>query len=145
MGKNNRVSGVLVLIVILAIAMSTFMAVAYSTGVLTAAVAFASTDQIAKIQSCGVTLPPELFRLQADVPGFVLPAIYVGFPSLMIIISILMFIAGYYYGSGKGERSSSETTTTTSSPNRSHESGKYQSGRHVEQTRTQKSSKSEET
>ena len=145
MGKHNRVSGVLVLVVILMIAISAFLAVNYSTSILSAAVAFASTDQIGKIQACGVTLPPELFKLQADVPSLLIPAIYVGFPSLMIIIAMLMFIAGYYYGSGKGESSSSETTTTTSSPNRSHDSGRYASGRHVEETRTQKSSKSEET
>ncbi len=143
MGKHNTAAGILVLIVILMIAISTFMVVTYSTGILTAAVAFASTDQIAKLQACGVTPPDELFKLRADVPGLLLPAIYVGLPSLMIIISMLMFIAGYYYGNGKEEHSSSETTTTTSSPNRNR--GKYAPGRHVEETRTQKSSKSEGT
>jgi len=142
MGKNNRVSGVLVLVVILMIAISTFLAVNYSTSILGAAVAFASTDQISKIQACGVTLPPELFKLQADIPSLLVPAVYVGFPSLMIIIAILMFIAGYYYGGGREGHSSSETTTTTSSPNRN--SGMYAAGRHVEHTRTEKTTKIEE-
>jgi len=143
MGKHNAASGVLVLVVILMIAISTIMVVSYTTGVLTSAVAFASTDQIAKFQACGMAVPAELFKLQADVPGLLLPAIYVGFPGLMIIIAILMFIAGYYYCSGREGHSSSETTTMTSSPNRKH--GRYASGRRVEQTRTQRSSRSEGT
>ena len=143
MGKHNTVSGVLVLIVILMIAISTIAVVTYTTGVLTAAAAFASSDQIAKMQACGIAAPPELFKLQADVSGLLLPAIYAGLPGLMIIISILMFVAGHYYGNDKEGRSSSETTTTTSSPNRNH--GKYASGRRVEETRTQKSSRDEGT
>lgn len=143
MSKHNILAGVLVLAVILMIIVSTLMVVFYATGVLTAAVAFASTDQIAKLQACGITPPAELVRLQTDVPVFLLPAIYVGFPGLMIILAILMFIAGHYYGNEKEGHSSSETTTTTSSPNRSGKSGKYAPGRHVEQTRTHKTSETE--
>jgi hypothetical protein len=142
MGKNNTISGVLVLAVILMIAASVFMVVNYVTEILTAAASFAASDQYAKLEACGVRPPIEMVTLQADIPALLLPAIYVGFPSLMIIISILMFIAGYYYGGGR-ESHSSETTTTTSSPNRG-SSGKYEPGRKVEQTRTQKASTSEE-
>ena len=141
MGKNNTISGILVLIVILMIAISTYAVVTYATSVLTAAMAFASSNQIAKMQACGITAPPELFKLQADIPSLVLPAIYVGMPGLMAAIAILMFIAGHIYGSGKEGHSESETTTTVSSPNRNH--GKYASGRHVEETQTQKTSRSE--
>jgi hypothetical protein len=142
MGKHNTLSGVLVLVVILMIGISTFVVLDYTTGVITNALAFASSDQIAKIQACGITLPAQFFKLQYDIPNLLLPAIYVGFPALMIILSILMFIAGYYH-SGKEGHSSIETTTTTSSPNR-RESGRYAPGRRVEQTRTQKSSKTED-
>ena len=145
MGKHNTVSGILVFVVILMITISTIAVVTYATGVLTAAAAFASSDQIAKMQACGIAAPAELYRLQADVSGLLLPAIYAGLPGLMIIIAILMFIAGHYYGNDKEGRSSSETITTTSSPNRSGNSGRYAPGRRVEQTRTQKSSRSEGT
>ncbi|HII38959.1 TPA: hypothetical protein HA318_03060 [Candidatus Micrarchaeota archaeon] len=142
MGKHNLVSGILVLVVILMIAASTYLVVSYTSDVLTSAVAFASTDQISKLQLCGVNVPAELFKLKADIPNFLLPAIYVGLPSLLIIVAILMFIAGFYYSDGMGGRSHSETVTTTSSPNRSR-SGKYAQGRRVEQTRTSRSSKHE--
>ncbi|MFA5929989.1 MAG: hypothetical protein WC861_03845 [Candidatus Micrarchaeia archaeon] len=141
MGKHNTVSGILVFIVILTIVATTIMVITYATGVLASAVAFASSDQIAKMQSCGIAAPPELSKLQADVSSLLIPAIYVGFPSLMIFISALMFIAGHYYGSDKEGSVSRETTVTTSSPNRKH--GMYASGRRVEQTRTQKSTKTE--
>ena len=141
MGKNNRVSGVLVLVVILMIAITTFAVVNYSTSILGATVAFVATSQ-GKLEACGISAPPELLKLQADIPGLLVPAIYAGLPSLMVIIAILMFIAGYYYNGGREGHSSSETTTTTSSPNRN--SGMYASGRHVEHTRTEKTTNSEE-
>ena len=142
MGKNNLISGILVLVVILLIASTTIMVVSYTTGIVNAAVAFASTEQAAKLQACGVTMPNELIQLKADIPGLLLPAIYVGLPALFIVLSILMFIAGYFYGSGMESRSSSESTTTTSDQNRSKSSGRYKPGQHVEKTTTQKSSRS---
>lgn len=142
MGKHSTLSGILVLAVILLIAASTYVVVAYATGVLNAALAFMSSDQITKIQACGITPPAELSKFRDDIPGILLPAIYVGLPGLMLLIAILMFAAGYYYSNGKEGYRSSETTITTSSPNRSHD-GKYKTGRHVEQTRTQKLSESE--
>ncbi len=141
MGKHSTVSGILVVIVVLMIAASTFMLISYATGVLSAAVAYASTDQIAKLQACGAAPPAELVKFRDDIPTLLLPAMYVGFPGLMVILAILMFIAGYYYGNGKEGRTSSETIITTRSPNR--KNGKYASGRRVEETRTQKSSKTE--
>ena len=142
MGKNNKISGVLVAIVLLAIVASTFLVVNYATNILTETMAFASTTQMARLQTCGVYLPADLLRLQTDVPSFILPAIYVGFPGIMIVIAILMFVAGYYYGNEKGE-SSSETTTTTSRPKWDPQSGKYDSGTRLEETRTQRTSRRE--
>lgn len=142
MGKHNVVSGILVLVVILMIAISSFLVITYATGVVTAAVSFASSDQVAKLRVCGIDTPNELLKLRADIPGLLLPVIYVGLPGLMILIAIMMFIAGYYYGSGK-ETHSSSTTTTMSSPNRSRSSGRYKPGRHIEKTRTRRSSTSE--
>jgi hypothetical protein len=141
MGKHNTVSGILVLVVILMIVITTYMVISYATGVLNAAVAFASTDQITKIQACGVTAPVELSKLRDDIPSLLLPAMYVGLPGLMALISVLMFVAGYYYSNEKEAHRSSETTTTTSSPNRS-SSGKYKPGRRVEETQISKSSES---
>ena len=142
MGRHNTLSGILVLAAVLMIVATTFMVVFYATGVLSAAVSFASSDQIGKMQACGIAAPAELVKLRSDIPSLLLPAIYVGLPGLLIILSMMMFIAGYFYGGGKEGRISSETTTTTSSPNRNH--GKYAPGRRVEQTRTQKSTKSED-
>jgi hypothetical protein len=145
MGKHNVVSGVLVLVVILIIVISTYLVLNYFTGVLNAAVAFVSSNQMAKLTACGITPPAELVKLSADVPTLLLPAIYVGLPGMSIIIAILMFIAGYYYSSDSGEaKSSSETTVTTSTPNRSASSGQYKPGRRVEKVVTEKSASSEE-
>lgn len=142
MSKRTEISGILVLVVILMIAISTWMVVTYSTGVLTSAVAFASSNPMSKFIACGITPPQELFKLQADIPTILLPGVYVGFPGLMVLISILMFIAGYYYGNEKGDYSSSETTTTRS-PVRGEDGARYDPGTRIEETRTQKTSRSE--
>ena len=68
--------------------------------------------------------------------------IYVALPVLMALIAIMMFVSGYYYGNDNSGQSSSETTTTTSTPDGSDGSGRYASSRRVEQTHTQKSSRS---
>lgn len=131
--KINKISGIIILVVILMIVESTLMAVTYITGTLTAATSFASAD--------------ELFRLRGNIPGLLVPATYAGLPSILIMVSILMFFAGYYYGkemearsSGHSGHSNSETTTTTSTQGRSILSGRFTPGVHVEQTRTQTSS-----
>lgn len=142
MAKHNILSGILVVIVILMIAASTYVVSNYATNALNAAVAFASTDQINKIQNCGITPPADLIQLRNQLPSL-LQAIYVGFPCLMVILAILMFLAGYFHGGGGEARRSSETTITTSSPNRD-AGGKYQPGRKVEKMQTEKSSSSEE-
>jgi hypothetical protein len=129
MGKHNIVSGFLVLVVVVMIAIATIVVVDYTKNILSAAMTFMSSDQVAKLQACGVTVPPQIVQVQYDLQNILLPAIYVGFPGLMVIIAILMYLAGYYHG-----ETSSETTTTTSSPNRNR--GRYARGRHVVRTRT---------
>jgi hypothetical protein len=142
MENHNGLSAAIVLIVILMISISTLIVVNYVTDILNAAVAWATTSNIDTLQACGIDAPIELFKLRDDVTALLLPSIYVGFPGLMIIIAMLMFIAGYYYAMGRESHSSSETTTTTSDPNRSASSGRFETGRHTEQTKTRKSSDS---
>jgi len=165
MGKHTTTSGIIVVIVIFMIAISTSVVVAYTTSILDATVAFASTGQMSKLADCGITVPNELIKIQSDGPSL-LPLIYMGFPGLMIIIALLMFIAGYYFSSDKSiieyfhirsknencgddkhessASTTSETTTTVSNPNRNAGSGRFEVGRHVEQTRTETTTKKEE-
>ena len=138
---SNMISVILSAVVLLMIIISTILVVTYVTGVINSAVAFASSDQMAKLYACGITPPAALIQLQADIPTVVLPAIYVGFPGLMIIIAILAFLAGHYYGV-QNEEVTTESTTSLSSPNRSL-SGKYKPGRRVEKTQTEKTTKTE--
>ena len=76
-------------------------------------------------------------------PGILLPTVYLSVAALMVLIAVMMFAAGYFYGTEKATHISSETVTTSSStPDRINDSGKYEEGRHVEQTRTHKTSMS---
>jgi hypothetical protein len=76
-------------------------------------------------------------------PGVFLPTVYLSVAALMVLIAVMMFAAGYFFGTEKATHIHSETTTTTShTPDRINDSGRYEEGRHVEETRTQKTSRS---
>ncbi len=75
-------------------------------------------------------------------PGILLPTVYLGVSALMVVVAVLMFAAGYFFGTEKTTHSSIVTTTTTSTPIRIDDSGRYEEGRHIAETRTQKSSSS---
>jgi hypothetical protein len=66
------------------------------------------------------------------------PHIPIDLPLVMILASLLTFMAGYYYCSGKTLSTSTQTTTTTdSNQNRSNDSGRFAAGTHVQSVKTQ--------
>jgi|GEM_PF-4641775 len=85
-----------------------------------------------------IVLVVAVIIVMTAIPDIMTP-IYVALPIIMAAIAVMMFGAGYYYGTVRAGHSS--TITTTSTPNRSAESGRYEQGRHIEQTRTEKATK----
>ncbi len=103
MGKNKIVSYLFVLLGLLVIVGAAYVIISYVTDVFQAISDFVTTNDYSKLQKCGITPPPQFEKLRADLPTIILPSLYLGMPLLLIIISAIMFLAGYYYHKGRHE------------------------------------------
>jgi predicted Holliday junction resolvase-like endonuclease len=48
-------------------------------------------------------IPPEFANIRADFTTLLLPMLYYGVPVLLLVVSVLMFLSGYFYNKGKQE------------------------------------------
>ena len=78
---------------------SIYLAISYVGAIMNAMIEFVATNGGA-ISRCGITLPDEIVQLKDQVATTILPALYLGIPLAVVVISAIMFAGGYYYGRG---------------------------------------------
>ncbi len=78
---------------------SIYFAITYVGAIMNAMIDFVATNGGA-ISRCGITIPDEIVQLKDQVATTILPAIYLGIPLAVVVISAVMFAGGYYYGRG---------------------------------------------
>jgi hypothetical protein len=100
MNKNKFLSYLFVILTLIIGIGSVFVLISYSIEVLDAIEDFIKLNDLSKLSSCGATLPPQLSAIASDSKVMV-PAVLYGLPILLILVSALMFFAGYYYNRGK--------------------------------------------
>ncbi|MEO0250152.1 MAG: hypothetical protein ABIN58_11635, partial [candidate division WOR-3 bacterium] len=66
-----------------------------------ALIEFFSPANISAMNGCGIATPQEFIDIRNQLPTTLLPAIYIGIPLALIIISTLMFLSGYFFGKHK--------------------------------------------
>ncbi|MCI0503881.1 hypothetical protein L0Y65_04165 [Candidatus Micrarchaeota archaeon] len=103
MSKYKFVSYLFVVLGLLVILGAAYVIIQYATGLINAVVDFVTTNDYSKLQQCGITPPNEFGKLKNEFATIVLPAMYLGLPGVLIIVSALMFLAGFYYHRGKLE------------------------------------------
>lgn len=103
MNKSKMVGLLFVVLGALVIISSAYVIISYASGMLTAIVDFVTTNDFAKLQQCGVTPPTQFNKLKNDLTTVVLPSLYIGLPLLLIVLSFLMFLGGFYYHKGRHE------------------------------------------
>jgi len=103
MNKNKILSGLFVLLGLIVMVGSVFILVSYATDILNAIVDFITTNDLKKLSQCGAALPAQFSKIKTDFTTLILPSLYYGVPILLIFVSILMFLAGYYYHKGRAE------------------------------------------
>ena len=101
MNRNKIASFAFILMTLVLIVGLAFMILSYSNAILSALMDFATANNFVKMQQCGVIMPSAFNQIRADIPSLILPFLYMGLPLLLIVISILMFLAGIYYDKGK--------------------------------------------
>jgi hypothetical protein len=102
MNKNKILSGLFMILAIIAIVGGIFMLVSYAIDVINIIVEFVTTTDIKRLASCGATVPSQFANIKADAPTLTLGLLY-GAPLLLLAVSVLMFFAGYFYHKGKDE------------------------------------------
>jgi len=103
MNRSKMVGFLFVLLGIAVIIASAAVIITYATETLTAIVDFVTTHDFTKLQQCGITPPAQFNKLKNDLTTVVLPSLYIGLPLLLIILSFLMFLGGFYYHKGRHE------------------------------------------
>jgi hypothetical protein len=103
MNKNKILSCLFVILGLVVIIGSIFVLVSYASDILSAVVNFVSTNDLPKLAQCGAVIPPEFANIRADFTTLLLPMLYYGVPVLLLVVSVLMFLSGYFYNKGKQE------------------------------------------
>lgn len=96
--KNKILSilfGVVGLVVVVA---CLYAGVTYLGFIGKALIEFFSPGNISAMNGCGIATPQEFIDIRNQLPTTLLPAIYIGIPLSLIVISVLMFASGYFFG-----------------------------------------------
>lgn len=101
MNRYNISSLFFIILGVLVIVGSSFVIVSYVSDILTGIVEFITTTDYSRLQQCGITLPDQFTKLKADFTTVILPFMYAGFPILLIVLSVLMFMAGAHHNRAK--------------------------------------------
>jgi hypothetical protein len=78
---------------------SIYMALTYVGAIGNIMIDFFSTNSGA-ISRCGISVPDEIVQMKDQVATTIIPGVYLGIPLAVIIISVIMFAGGYFYGRG---------------------------------------------
>ena len=102
MNKNKILTLLLILLTAIISVGSIYLVISYAIDILNAVEDFIKLNDLTKLTSCGATLPPQLSAIAGDSEVMALAVLY-GLPVLLILVSALMFIAGFYYHKGRLE------------------------------------------
>jgi len=95
--KDKILSWVFLGLGVLIIIASVYAVLVFSGSVLSAIVDFVANNDLNKIKSqCAAYVPPQFEDIKRDFATVILPALYLGVPITLIVLSVLMFQAGYY-------------------------------------------------
>lgn len=103
MSKYGFLSGIFLLLGVLAIAGVLYMVLSYAGETLNAMTDFVTTNDFTKLKDCGIDPPAQFDKIKTDLPTVILPFLYLGLPLLLILIAALMFLAGKYHEKGRKE------------------------------------------
>ncbi len=69
----------------------------YATQTLGSISDFVSHNDLTKMQDCGITPPSQFTKIKSDLNSLILPMLALGLPFVLVIVSGLMFLGGFYY------------------------------------------------
>mgnify|MGYP006285311953 FL=1 len=99
--KNKLISMALAVIGIVVIVASLYVAISYLSYIGKVLIDFFSANNVQEMSACGVQIPEDFIEIRNQIPSTILPAVYLGIPVVLILISLLMFFSGYFFGKYK--------------------------------------------
>lgn len=101
--KNKIIAIVLGLVGAALVVSSLYFGITYVSYLGKAMIDFLAANDLQTLNSCGIVVPPAFIQMSEEFPS-ILPVLYLGIPLLVVVISLIMFGSGYYYGKDKMER-----------------------------------------
>ncbi len=99
MNKNKFLGIVLGAVGVVILIGGLYLAISYVGTLMKAMIDFISANSSA-ISRCGVTVPDMFMELKDQFATLILPMLYLGIPLAVVLISVVMFAGGYYFGRG---------------------------------------------
>jgi hypothetical protein len=99
--KNKLLAILFGIIGVIFVVACLYVGVTYLGFIGKALIEFFSAGNIQSMNECGITTPQEFVDIRNQLPTTLLPAIYIGIPVSLILISALMFLSGYFFGKHK--------------------------------------------
>ena len=101
--KNKIFSILLGVIGVILILACLYFTISYLSYIGKVLIDFFSANNVQAISDCGVFIPDEFTEIRNQIPSTILPAVYIGMPLSLILLSVLMFFSGYFFGKHKVE------------------------------------------
>lgn len=99
MNRNKFMGIILGLAGLLILVGGLFLAISYLGTLMKGMIDFISANAN-RISQCGITVPDMFVELRDQFATLILPMLYLGIPVAVIVISVLMFYGGYFFGRG---------------------------------------------
>jgi len=96
--KNKIMSYILSIIGTVLVIGGLYILISYLSFLGKGAIDFVSTNNVDTISRCGIVVPDMFIQLRDQFATVVVPVLYLGIPVAMILVSIIWFFSGYYFG-----------------------------------------------
>ena len=101
--KNKVLSLLFGIIGVILVIACLYFAISYLSYIGKVLIDFFSANNVQAISDCGVFIPDEFTEIRNQIPSTILPAVYIGMPLSLILLAVLMFFSGYFFGKHKVE------------------------------------------
>ncbi len=101
MKKNKFVSLVLAVIGALLVIGGLYFLASYLSYFGQGLIDFVSVNNVETISRCGIVVPDMFLQLRDQFATVIVPLLYLGIPVAVILISVIWFLSGYYFGKSR--------------------------------------------
>jgi len=98
MMKNKIMSFILSVVGTVMVIGGLYLLISYLSFLGKAAIDFVSANNVDTISRCGIVVPDLFIQLRDQFATVIIPVLYLGIPAAVILLSIIWFFSGYYFG-----------------------------------------------